>query len=57
MVLGLAKSTCLCFIIVINLIFVFAMVHRVRKPFCEPNFLCSFVLRNTSGPNVKFVDS
>ena len=29
----------------------------VREPLCEPNFLCIFVLRNTSGPRVKFVDS
>ena len=27
--LGLAKSTCLCFIILINLFCVFAMVHRL----------------------------
>ena len=37
--------------------FVFAMMHRVREPLCEPNSFCSFVLRITSGPRVKFVDS
>ena len=29
----------------------------VREPLCKPNFLCIFVLRNTLGLRVKFVDS
>ena len=55
MFVGLAKSTLLCFIIVINLICVF----WVRDPLCEPNFLCISVLRITSGPSGGggFVDS
>ena len=32
-------------------------IDRVMEPLCEPNFLCIFVLRSTSGPRVKFVDS
>ena len=57
--LGLAKSICLCFIMVINLIFVSSLwcIDWVRELLCEPNVLCIFVLRNTSGPRVKFVDS
>ena len=51
---GLVKSTLLCFIIVINLIF---MLDSVREPLCEPKFLCIFELRLTSDPRVKFVDS
>ena len=37
--------------------FVFSLrcIDRVRKPLCEPNFLCIFVLRIISGPRVKFV--
>ena len=30
-------------------------IDWVRKPLCEPNFLCIFVLRIISGPRVKFV--
>ena len=36
---------------------VVAMMHRVREPLCEPNFLCIFVFRITSRPRAKFVDS
>ena len=56
--LGLVKSTFLYFMIVINLIFVSSLwcIDRVRESLCEPNFLCTFVLRNTSGQRV-FVDS
>ena len=32
-------------------------IDCVREPLCEPDFLCIFVLRNTSGSSVKFVDS
>ena len=32
-------------------------IDSVREPLCEPNCVCIFVLRNTSGPRVKFVDS
>ena len=37
--------------------FVFSLrcIDWVRKPLCEPNFLCIFVLRIISGPRVKFV--
>ena len=56
--LCLVKSTFLCFMIVFNLIFVSSLwcIDKVREPLCEPNILCIFVLRNTSGPRV-FVDS
>ena len=32
-------------------------IDWVREPLCEPNILCIFVLRITSEPRVKFVDS
>ena len=53
------KTTLLCFIIVIQSVAfcVVAMMHRVREPLCEPNFLCIFVFRITSRPREKFVDS
>ena len=56
--LCLVKSTFLCFMIVFNLIFVPSLwcIDKVREPLCEPNFLCIFVVRNTSGLRV-FVDS
>ena len=34
-----------------------SVLVMVREPLCEPNFLFTFVLRNTSGPRVKFIDS
>ena len=55
MVVGLSKSTLLCFImIVINLIFfVFAMVRRLL---CEPNIFM-FCSIKSMGHRVTFVDS
>ena len=55
--LGLVESTFLCFMIVITSVSSLWCIGGVREPLCEPNFLCMFVLRNTSGPKVKFVDS
>ena len=44
--LGLTKSTFLCFIIVINLIFMSSLwcIDKVREPLRELNSLCIFVL-------------
>ena len=57
--LGLVKSTFLLFHDSDQFDFVSSLwcIDRVREPLCEPNFLCMFVFRNTSGPKVKFVDS
>ena len=45
---GLAKNTLLCFIIAINLIFVFSLccLDWVRVPLSEPNFFLCVCIKN-----------
>ena len=52
---GLTKSTRLCFIIAINLIFVqsFGCINWVSGPLCRPNCFMCLVIGITSGPRLK----